>query len=168
MGSPSGTRKCVSCGREIAMDANVCQYCGHDYRVQAGPAVPKEKSMLSLVGGILILVSGIVGLAMGGVFIIAADAVSEGTGELADWGLGDVGDMGDWLTDLLLVCGGIMIVIALIVVLGGVFGIMRKHWGLVIVGGVLGLLFTWPLYFIGSICALVGLILVAVSKNDFD
>lgn len=168
MGSEGGSRKCVSCGREIPMDANVCQYCGHDYRAQAGPAVPKEKSMLSLVGGILILVSGIVGLAMGGVFIIAADAVSEGTDELADWGLGDVGDVGDWLTDVLLVCGGIMIVIALIVVLGGVFGIMRKHWGLVIVGGVLGLLFTWPLYFIGSVCALVGLILVAVSKKDFD
>lgn len=167
MGSEGGSRKCVSCGREIPMDANVCQYCGHDYRVQAGPAMPKEKSALSLIGGVLILISGIVGLALGGVFIIAADAVSEGTGELADWGVGDVSGMGDWLTDLLLVCGAIVIILALIVVLAGVFGIMRKHWGLVIVGGVLGLFF-FPLYFIGSICALVGLILVAVSKKDFD
>lgn len=36
--SPSGTRNCVACGRAIAWDANVCPYCGHDYRVaMAGP-----------------------------------------------------------------------------------------------------------------------------------
>lgn len=168
MGTEGGSRKCVSCGREIPMDANVCQYCGHDYRVQAGPAVPKEKSALSLIAGILILISGIVGLAMGGILLVAAGAVSEGTDDLSEWGLGNVGDMGDWLTDALLVCGAIVIIVSLIVVLGGVFGIMRKHWGLVIVGGVLGLLFTWPLYFVGGICALVGLILAAVSKKDFD
>jgi len=168
MGSEGGSRKCVSCGREIPMDANVCQYCGHDYRVQVGPAVPKEKSALSLIAGILILISGIVGLAMGGILMVAAAAVSEGTEELGDWGLGDIGAAGDWLTDALLVCGAIVIIISLIVVLGGVFGIMRKHWGFVIVGGVLGLLFTWPLYFVGGICALVGLILAAVSKKDFD
>lgn len=166
MGSEGGSRRCVSCGRDIPMDANVCQYCGHDYRVQAAPAGPKEKSVLSLVGGILILIAGIVGLALGGIFIIAAGAVSEGTGELSDWGV-DVSGMGDWLSGILLVCGAIVIVLALIVVLGGVFGIMRKHWGLVIVGGVLGLFF-FPLYFIGTICALVGLILVAVSKKDFE
>ncbi len=34
----SNTRNCVSCGRTIAWDANVCQFCGHDYRAQmAGP-----------------------------------------------------------------------------------------------------------------------------------
>jgi hypothetical protein len=34
----SNTRNCVSCGRSIAWDANVCQYCGHDFRVQMAPA----------------------------------------------------------------------------------------------------------------------------------
>jgi len=168
MGSEGGSRKCVSCGREIPMDANVCQYCGHDYRVQAGPAVPKEKSALSLIGGILVLIAGIVGFITGGIFLIAADAVSEGTEELSDWGIGDIGGAGDWLSDILMVCGAIYIIVSLIVVLGGVFGVMRKHWGLVIAGAVLGLLFMWPLYFVGSVCALVGLILVAVSKQDFD
>jgi hypothetical protein len=27
-------RNCVSCGRTISWDANVCPYCGHDYRAQ--------------------------------------------------------------------------------------------------------------------------------------
>ncbi len=36
MTSDPGTapaRNCVSCGRAISWDANVCPYCGHDFRV---------------------------------------------------------------------------------------------------------------------------------------
>jgi len=29
---PKNPRSCVSCGRAIAWDANVCPYCGHDFR----------------------------------------------------------------------------------------------------------------------------------------
>lgn len=162
MGSPSGTRKCVSCGREIAMDANVCQYCGHDYRMQAAPAAPAEKSILSLIGGILILIAGIMGLAMGGIFLVAADNVDT----LTDWGV-DVAGVGDMLSDILTVCGIIVIVLALIVVVGGFFGVQRKHWGLAILGGVLGLFLLGP-YMLATIFALIGLILVAVSKKDFS
>lgn len=162
MGSEGGSRRCVSCGREIPMDANVCQYCGHDYRVQAGPAMPKEKSVLSLVGGILILIAGLMGLAMGGILLMAAGNVDT----LTDWGV-DVAGVGDMLEDILTVCGAIFIVLGLIAVLGGFFGVMRKHWGIVILGGVLGLFVLGP-YMLGSLLALVGLILVAISKKDFD
>ncbi len=160
MGSEGGSRKCVSCGREIPMDANVCQYCGHDYRVQAGPPAPKEKGMLSIVGGILILVAGLMGLAMGGI-LIAIDV-----DDLDQWGV-DVAGVGDMINDIMDVCGVIFIVLGLIAVLGGLFGVMRKHWGIAILGGVLGLFVIGP-WMIGSLLALVGLILVAVSKKDFD
>lgn len=162
MGTEGGSRKCVSCGREIPMDANVCQYCGHDYRVQAGPAVPKEKSALSLIGGILILIAGLMGLVMGGILLMAAGEVDT----LGDWGV-DVAGVGDMLEDILTVCGIIFIVLGLIAVLGGFFGIQRKHWGIVILGGVLGLFVFGP-YMLGSLLALIGLILVAISKKDFD
>lgn len=162
MGSPSGTRKCVSCGREIAMDANVCQYCGYDYRMQAAPAKPAEKSALSLIGGILILIAGILGLVLGGIFLVAANSVDT----LSDWGV-DVAGVGDTISDILTVCGIIIIIIALIVVMGGFFGVTRKHWGLAILGGVLGLFLIGP-YLLASIFALIGLILVAVSKKDFS
>jgi len=166
--STPSTRNCVKCGRTIAWDANVCQFCGHDYRAQAAaPAgAPAEKSMLSLVGGILILIAGIMGLVMGGLFIVAADAVSNGSDDLGEWGI-DVSGAGDFVSDILLVCGAIVIILAIIVVLGGFFGVTRKHWGLVILGGVLGLFLIGP-YFLASIFALIGLILVAVSKKDFS
>jgi len=158
-GTPS-TRNCVGCGRAIPWDANVCQYCGHDYRVQAGPAKPAEKSMLSLIGGILILLAGIMGVVIGGI-MIAIDVE-----DLDQWGV-DVAGVTDLIDDILTICGAILLIFGLIAIMGGAFGVMRKHFGLVILGGVFGLLCLGP-YALGSLFALIGLILVAVSKKDFD
>jgi uncharacterized protein with PQ loop repeat len=41
----SGTRNCVSCGRSISWDANVCPYCGHDYRMQM--MAPQQTAQIS-------------------------------------------------------------------------------------------------------------------------
>ena len=153
------TRNCTSCGRAIAWDANVCQYCGKDYRAEAAKP-PHEKSALSIIGGILILVAGIIGLAMGGI-LLAIDA-----DQLADYGL-DVAGVTDIIEDILTVCGTILVVLGLIAAVGGFFGVMRKHWGLVVLGGVIGLFIISP-YLIASLLSLVGLILVAISKKDFD
>jgi len=157
--SGQGTRQCVSCGRSIANDANVCQFCGHDYRTPAA-AAPHEKSALSMVGGIMILVAGVIGLAIGAL-LIAIDV-----DQLADYGL-DVAGVGDILEDIMTVCGAILIILGLIAAVGGFFGLQRKHFGLVILGGVLGLFIVSP-YMIASILSLIGLILVAISKKDFD
>jgi len=158
--SEQKTRQCVSCGRNIAWDANVCQFCGHDYRAQATAKPPHEKSALSMVGGIMILVAGVIGLAIGGL-LIAIDV-----DQLADYGL-DVAGVGDLLEDIMTVCGIILIVLGLVAAVGGFFGIQRKHFGIVILGGVLGLFIVSP-YMLASILALIGLILVAISKKDFD
>lgn len=57
----SPSRNCVSCGRAIAWDASLCQYCGHDYRHQQtrGQPVPrttpsKGTSVGTIVAGIII------------------------------------------------------------------------------------------------------------------
>ncbi len=47
------TRSCVSCGRTIDWNANVCPYCGHDYRHTLYPAEPHKKGF---TGSIVILV----------------------------------------------------------------------------------------------------------------
>ena len=38
-------RNCVSCGRSISWDANVCPYCGHDYRMQS--FAPSQTAQMS-------------------------------------------------------------------------------------------------------------------------
>lgn len=119
------SRNCVSCGRTIAWDANVCQYCGHDYRVvMAGPlTVARKESSLPIIGGILILVGGLL-LTIGAGF-----------------------------------CLVVLFPLAILAFIGGIFALMRKHFALAVVGGVLS---------IPSIIGLVGLILVIMSKDEFQ
>ncbi len=161
------TRNCVQCGKSIAFDANVCPYCGHDYRaVMAGPAAapPHEKGFLSIIGGILILISGIAGLAIGGILVAI---------NINDISIVDLGSVGDQVNTFLKVCGAIFIILGVLALIGGIFGAMRKHWGLAILGGIMGLIATAPFFFGGylaiiPILPLIGLILVAVAKKDFD
>ncbi len=136
------TRNCVSCGRSIGWDANVCPYCGHDYRAQMyGQQVRKETAMPT-IGGILVLIAGLIEIAGG--------AISFGGGVFfIDFG-------GSFLA----VCGAILIVLGVIALLGGIFAIQRKHFGLAILGAILGL-GGW------FIPGLIGLILVALSKDEF-
>jgi len=135
----SSTRNCVSCGRTIAWDANVCPYCGHDYRAaMAGAPPPKKDSSLPLVGGILILLASL-GYLGGGAVIIGGSA--------AFW----VGEG--------VVCGAVMVVLGIISLLGGIFAIQKKYWAIALIGGI---------FVIPSVLGLIGLILVAVSRESFS
>jgi len=140
-------RACVSCGRQIPWDANVCQYCGHDYRAQA-QAPAKKKGILPVVGGVLIIIAGLAEIVTGGIVISSGELIA---------GI----DLGTGVGDIVKICGVIFLILGIIAILGGVFGVMRKHFGLAILGGILGL----GGYFI---FALIGIILVAVGRDDFD
>jgi predicted nucleic acid-binding Zn ribbon protein len=145
--TPSTTRNCVSCGRSIAWDANVCPYCGHDFRgvMQPQPAQKKETAM-PLIGGILILIGGVIELIIGAILAVGGTA-------LIDITFGGSG--------LLVACGIIIAIVGIVAIMGGIFAIQRRNFGLAIVGGVLAL----GGYFIPG---LIGLILIAVSKDEFQ
>jgi predicted RNA-binding Zn-ribbon protein involved in translation (DUF1610 family) len=150
MGTPEqpSPRMCVQCGKSITVDANVCPYCGKDYRVQAAPA--KKQSVMPLIGGILIIVSALHELYMGLVLAFWSDEV----GSILPVDIG--------IDDLMLACGLILVILAVIGVVGGIFAIQRKKFSLAVVGGVFSLMGG---YFI---VPLIGLILVAVSRDEFD
>jgi hypothetical protein len=122
--------------------------------------VEKKKTVIPVIGGAMLIVAGIMGLFMGGV-LLAIDF-----DDLDQWGV-DVAGVGDMVEDVLTVCGTIVIILSLIVVLGGFFGVMRKHWGIAVVGGVLGLFIIGPML-LGSLLGLIGLILIAVSRKEFE
>lgn len=129
----------MSCGRAFSWDANVCPYCGHDYRVaMMGPQQQQKKeSAMPVVGGVLILIVGIGYLALGGVAIAGSSFFAFAGGVL---------------------CGAVVLVLGIIAILGGIFAIQRKNFAIALIGGI----FTVP-----SILGLVGLILLAVSKDEF-
>jgi len=68
----SNTRNCVSCGRSIAWDANVCQFCGHDYRVQmmAPQPVARVGTGMRILVYLLSFFIPILGFIIGAVFYV--------------------------------------------------------------------------------------------------
>jgi hypothetical protein len=144
MSSGSGTRNCVKCGRTIAWDANVCQYCGYDFRMANAPAAPKE-TVKPLIGGALIILGAVVEFYWGYALIWSGDVLS--------WMPFDIGS-------ILTMCGAILVILGIIALLGGVLAIMRKMYGIAMLGGILAL----PGAFIFG---LIGLILVAMSHEEF-
>lgn len=113
--------------------------------------MPQERTALPIAGGALLLVAGILGIIQWGwVFAVGAAALGFGIPGLAE---------------TVAICGALGIIFSLIALVGGVFAIQRKMWGLGVAGGILGL-FTLG-FVIGSILALIGLILVAVSRKEF-
>ncbi len=138
-GSGQTTRNCVSCGRSISWDANVCPYCGHDYRVAMMPPQKKESAM-PLIGGILVLLVGL-GYLIGGGIIAAGSSFFIAVG----------GGFG-------ILCGAVVLILGIIAILGGIFAIQRKNFAIALIGAI----FTIP-----SILGLIGLILIAVSRDEF-
>jgi cytochrome b subunit of formate dehydrogenase len=80
----SGTRNCVGCGRAIAWDANVCPYCGHDYRVQMAPqyAQPQISEGMKILFYILSFLIFIVGIIIGVIYYTKPDPESKHVGKM--------------------------------------------------------------------------------------
>lgn len=116
------------------------------------PVAQKPKTWKPVVGGVLILIGAVIVLSWGLALIGTMDALDALVlVDIEGW---------EMLSDLVKACGAIFIVLGLISVIGAIFAIMRKSFGLAIVGGILAL----PGAFI---FALIGIILVAISKDEF-
>ncbi len=135
------TRNCVSCGRTISWDANVCPYCGHDYRATMAGVPQKKETAMPTIGGILILLASLGYLVIGGIIAAGSSflfAVGGGAG---------------------VVCGVGLLILGIISLLGGIFAIQRKNFAIALIGGI---------FVVPSVLGLIGLILVAVSKDEFS
>ena len=71
------------------------------------------------------------------------------------------------LQSILVTCGIIGCILSIFALVGGIVAVKRKAWGLAVVGGILGL-FTIGPFFLASIIAVIGLILVIISRKDFQ
>jgi hypothetical protein len=112
-----------------------------------GPVV--EHTAKPIIGGILILIGALAGIISGASLIWAGSFFLP----LGDYGLD--------ISGILAICGIIWILLSLIGLLGGIFAMQRKHFGLAILGGIFSLLFGFFIF------GLIGLILVAISKSEF-
>lgn len=83
MTSSQASRMCVSCGRTIPFDVNVCPYCGHDYRYQSYQAQqPKISGGTKIALYIVSLLFSIVGIIIGVVYLTKDDEDSKHVGKM--------------------------------------------------------------------------------------
>jgi len=114
---------------------------------------PPEKTALPVAGGALLLVAGILAI-INAIIIIAF--------------MGSIGIMAmPGFAEMMVVCGIVLLILSLVAIIGGIFAIQRKSWGIALLGAILGLFTLGPL-FVSSILSLIALILIAISKKEFS
>ena len=108
---------------------------------------------MSFAGGFLILVGGVVSMLNGFLILNASSYVPQ------IYGLGAFS-----LTPL---CGTLMLLLGLGAMMGGMLGVFRRQWSVVLAASVLCVISVgWS--FISMMLGFIGLLLVAISKDDFD
>ncbi|MEW6070470.1 MAG: carboxypeptidase-like regulatory domain-containing protein, partial [Candidatus Thermoplasmatota archaeon] len=75
-------------------------------------------------------------------------------------------DRTEELFALIYACATIQIIFLVFILAGGVFAIKRKHFGVCVVGSVVGILSMFVV--IGAILSITALILIALSKDEFE
>jgi hypothetical protein len=128
---------------------------------QDQPQQPSSPSYIPLVAGILLIGAGLLGL------FTWTSALALDSSMLQSVLPADAPITIEQLQSILVTCGIIGCILSVFALIGGIVAVKRKSWGLAIVGGILGIFTIGPI-FLGSIISLVGLILVAVSRKEFQ
>ena len=82
--SSGASRNCIACGRPIAWDANVCPYCGHDFRVQMAGPMPRNEvsSGVKILVYLLSFFIPIVGFIIGVIFYTRPEPEQKHVGKM--------------------------------------------------------------------------------------
>jgi hypothetical protein len=122
---------------------------------------PKQPSSKPLIAGIFLIIAGLLGL------FTWSSALAIDSSIIQNVLPADSPISVEQLQSFLTTCGIIGAVLSIFTLAGGIVAIKRKAWGLAIIGGILGLFTIGPML-LGSVLSLIGLILVAISRKDFQ
>ena len=166
----SGQRSCVSCGRNINWDVNVCPYCGHDYRTRTvgPPTVPRGSRNCVSCGRSIEWDYNVCpfcghdfnaqpqaekkgNAVAGGILTVVAGAIG-----LLVWVLYAESTGYESVFPALL-----LLAFTFVAIIGGVFAIVRKGYPVAVIGGVCAVVTA------GFFLGIPGLILIAMSRKDF-
>jgi hypothetical protein len=122
---------------------------------------PRQPSSKPLIAGILLIIAGLLGL------FTWSSALAMDSSIIQNVLPADSPITVEQLQSFLTTCGIIGAVLSIFTLAGGIVAMKRKAWGLAVIGGVLGLFTIGPML-LGSVLSLIGLILVAISRKDFQ
>jgi hypothetical protein len=121
----------------------------------------KTPSSVPLIAGIFLIIAGLLGI------LTWSSALALDTSMIENVLPPDTPITVDQLQSFLTTCGIIGCILSVFSLAGGIVAVRRKAWGLAVVGGILGLVTIGP-FLLGSIIALIGLILVVISRKEFQ
>jgi len=121
-----------------------------------------NRSYKPIIAGILLLIAGILGMYTW----ISASFFNIDPTIIDSLKQSGVDITIEQIESILGVCAVIGFIVSIFPILGGILSFKRKSWGFCIVLSILGL-FTIGPFLISSILAFIGLILIAISKNEF-
>ena len=120
-----------------------------------------ETTWKPIVAGILNIIVGIFNLL--GILVIIVVLVAIGSGILALSSIMNLVPI--WLSGiaqgLLLIIAIILAIFSAIPLVGGIYAVQRKNWGLALAGSIVAILSSMPL-------GIASTVLVALSKNEFE
>ena len=136
----AGTSFCPNCGAQTTPLTKVCTNCG----AQVGKAINGE-TWKPTTAGILCIIAGIIGVITGIVV-----AVIGGIGG-AFIGIG-------WLSAV----GAPSIVLGTVAIVGGIYALRRRLWGLALAGSICALVGPWALL------GILAIVFVSLGKDEFE
>jgi hypothetical protein len=116
-----------------------------------------ENSWKSLTGGILSIIGGMIGLfAILGIFI-AISALNFTEDWMGHWGMYNLPIN---ITPILLAIAIPLCICGIIAIIGGIFAVQRKCWGMALAGSIASFFPVW-IFGLGSI------VFIAISRDEF-
>ncbi len=141
-----GTAFCGGCGASTTPLTEICVKCGA--RVTAKPD-DGGRDFMPVVAGVLGLIISVPGLIIGIAFAVS--------GWLAFWIAG-------WLTLLL---GGPMIVLSIVGIVGSIYALRRRVWGLALAGVICALIIALPAIIPAILLGVPAIVLVVLGRDRF-
>jgi hypothetical protein len=127
---------------------------------------PLNKTSMPMIAGILLIISGATALIFSIPLITIDISMIESTGILAQFQTVDPSITAENIRGLISICGTITAFLSVFPILGGILSFKRKFWGVALGCSILGL--STFIVIIPGIFSLIGLILIAISKKDFQ
>ena len=121
------------------------------------------KSSMPLIAGILLIISGVLAI----LSWISVITISVSITDISMLQEIDPTMTVERVQEIRVICGTIGCILAIFSILGGILALKRKLWRMALAGGILGLFTIGPLY-MSSILALIGLILIVLSRKEFQ
>jgi hypothetical protein len=118
-----------------------------------------ENSSSPTAAGVLSIVSGVFGVLMGtGMILFAVFFISLVSFEAAT----EIEDFPFVIFEALYLGWGIFtLLLAVLAIIGGIYALQRRHWGLALAGSIASILVFFP-------TGIAAVIFVALSRNEFD